>query len=85
MDGAASLPNPSPTIRRAFEFCRLEPQLLALAYEQLLPIIRPPTLPRQAGPARLAAVVVASATTPPAATSPAGSTLCTATMSSPTT
>jgi hypothetical protein len=31
--------SPGLVVRRAFEFSRLEPQLLALAYEQLLPII----------------------------------------------
>jgi hypothetical protein len=31
---------PLPKVRRGYEFSRLEQQLLALAYEQLLPIIR---------------------------------------------
>ena len=48
MDGTASLPLAGPTLRRAFELCRAEQQLLALAYEQLLPIIRSPRPPRQA-------------------------------------
>lgn len=30
------------TIRRGYEFARLQQQLLSLAYEQLLPIVRPP-------------------------------------------
>jgi hypothetical protein len=60
MEGAASSPNPGPTVRRAFEFCRLEPQLLALAYAQLLPIIRTPTTPRLTGATRLAGVCSAS-------------------------
>jgi hypothetical protein len=29
------------TVRRGYEFARLQQQLLSLAYEQLLPIIRP--------------------------------------------
>ena len=32
---------PLPAVRRGYEFSRLEQQLLALAYEQLLPILRP--------------------------------------------
>lgn len=34
-------------VRRCFEFSRLQQQLLALAYEQLLPIIRSPVQPRE--------------------------------------
>jgi hypothetical protein len=40
--------SPCPVVRRTFEFSRFEPQLLALAYEQLLPIIPSTTPPRQA-------------------------------------
>jgi hypothetical protein len=29
-------------VRRGYEFARLQQQLLSLAYEQLLPIVRPP-------------------------------------------
>jgi hypothetical protein len=35
-----------PLVRRGFEFSRLQEQLLALAYERLLPIIRPPACHR---------------------------------------
>jgi len=31
-----------PAVRRGYEFSRLQPQLLALAYEHLLPILRRP-------------------------------------------
>jgi hypothetical protein len=47
MDGAPATPCPRPFVRRVFEFSRLEQQLLALAYEQLLPIIPPPRRPRR--------------------------------------
>ena len=36
------------TIRRGYEFARLQQQLLSLAYEQLLPIVRPQTQPAAA-------------------------------------
>jgi len=36
------------TIRRGYEFARLQHQLLSLAYEQLLPIVRPQTQPAAA-------------------------------------
>jgi hypothetical protein len=35
--------HPKPAVSRCFEFSRLQEQLLALAYEHLLPIIRPAT------------------------------------------
>jgi hypothetical protein len=47
MPGATLSPCPCAIVRRAFEFSRLEPQLLALAYEQLLPIIPSTTPTRQ--------------------------------------
>jgi hypothetical protein len=31
------------TVQRDYEFARLQQQLLSLAYEHLLPIVRPPT------------------------------------------
>ena len=31
------------TVRRGYEFARLQQQLLSLAYEHLQPIVRPPT------------------------------------------
>jgi hypothetical protein len=31
------------TVQRSYEFARLQQQLLSLAYEQLLSIVRPPT------------------------------------------
>jgi hypothetical protein len=37
------------TVQRSYEFARLQQQLLSLAYEQLLPIVRPPT---KTGPCR---------------------------------
>jgi hypothetical protein len=36
------------TIRRGYEFARLQQQLLSLAYEHLLPIVRPQTQPAAA-------------------------------------
>jgi hypothetical protein len=45
MDGVSVAPR-SLVVRRGFEFSRQQQQLLALAYEQLLPIIRSPLRPR---------------------------------------
>jgi hypothetical protein len=41
MSGRPSPARPLPPVRRGYEFSRLQPQLLALAYEHLLPIVRP--------------------------------------------
>jgi hypothetical protein len=41
MSGRPSPARPLPAVRRDYEFSRLQQQLLALAYEHLLPIIRP--------------------------------------------
>ena len=41
MSGRLSPTRPLPAVRRGYEFSRLQSQLLALAYEQLLPILRP--------------------------------------------
>jgi hypothetical protein len=54
MSGRRSSARPLLTVRRDYEFSRLQQQLLTLAYEHLLPIIRPkrrstteaPRLPR---------------------------------------
>jgi hypothetical protein len=40
MSGRPSPVRPLPVVRRGYEFSRLQPQLLALAYEHLLPILR---------------------------------------------
>jgi hypothetical protein len=40
MSGRPSPVRPLPAVRRDYEFSRLQPQLLALAYEHLLPILR---------------------------------------------
>jgi hypothetical protein len=52
---------PLPAVQRDYEFSRLQQQLLALAYEHLLPIVRPkrqaPT--RAARPPRPQAVAAA--------------------------
>jgi hypothetical protein len=42
MEGGTPDPEPFRNVRRDFELSRLHGQLLALAYEQLLPIIRSP-------------------------------------------
>jgi hypothetical protein len=42
---------PLPKVRRDFEWSRLEQQLLALAYEHLLPIIRSQHCPPATDPA----------------------------------
>jgi hypothetical protein len=36
------------TVRRDYEFARLQQQLLSLAYEHLLPVVRPPSKPAAA-------------------------------------
>jgi hypothetical protein len=41
MPGRPSPARPLPAVRRDYEFSRLQQQLLTLAYEHLLPIIRP--------------------------------------------
>jgi hypothetical protein len=41
MSGRPSPARPLPAVRRGYEFSRLGQHLLALAYEQLLPILRP--------------------------------------------
>ena len=46
MDGTSLTSKVAPLVRRSFEFSRLEGELLALAYEQLLPIIRSPAARR---------------------------------------
>jgi len=48
MVGASRSPCSCPVVHRVFEFSRLGPQLLALAYQELLPIIRSPVPARQA-------------------------------------
>ena len=48
MSGRPSPVRPLPVVRRGYEFSRLQPQLLALAYEHLLPIVRPQPAPAAA-------------------------------------
>jgi hypothetical protein len=60
MSGRPSSAGPLLTVRRGYEFSRLQQQLLSLAYEQLLPIIRPKrrsatTAPRPPRPKTVAA------------------------------
>ena len=52
---------PLPAVRRDYEFSRLQQQLLALAYEHLLPILRPKRRPPTAAarPPRPQAVAAA--------------------------
>ena len=50
------------TVQRRYEFARLQQQLLSLAYEHLLPIVRP-----QPAPAAVAACPTRPAATPAAA------------------
>jgi hypothetical protein len=51
MEGGTPEPDPFRQVRRDFELSRLQGQLLALAYEQLLPIIRSPRRqPRRRAP-----------------------------------
>ena len=56
MPRLASLPKP----RRDFEFSRLGPQLLALAYERLLPTLRHARRPNPKQPRRAATRHVAT-------------------------
>ncbi len=46
MEGTSPASKAAPLVRRGFEFSRLEGELLALAYEHLLPIIRSPAARR---------------------------------------
>jgi hypothetical protein len=41
MSGRPPPARPQPAVQRDYEFSRLQSQLLALAYEHLLPILRP--------------------------------------------
>jgi hypothetical protein len=41
MSGRPSPARSLPAVRRGYEFSRLQAQLLALAYEHVLPILRP--------------------------------------------
>jgi hypothetical protein len=61
MDGGTPNPDPFRKVRRDFELSRLQGQLLALAYEQLLPIIRSPRRrPRRRTPQAPAALAKAT-------------------------
>jgi hypothetical protein len=51
-------------VQRRYEFARLQQQLLSLAYEQLLPIVRPPQ-PRPAAAAARPLRSVATAAVAP--------------------
>jgi hypothetical protein len=52
MSGRPSPARPLPALRRDYEFSRLQQQLLALAYEHLLPILRPKRRAATAAPHR---------------------------------
>jgi hypothetical protein len=45
MSARPSPVRPLPAVQRDYEFSRLQQQLLALAYEHLLPILRPKRRP----------------------------------------